>query len=54
MKPLTKALVSLSTGVIMITGLVILMPEAIVGILSGYCAGVTSLVLTSELIDRRS
>ena len=51
-KIFTKALLTLFVGVMMITGLAILIPEAIVGIIGGYCAGVTSLVLIAELIDR--
>ena len=54
MRSLTKALASLSVGIVMVLGLVVLMPDMGIGILAGYIIGIASLVLTSELIDRRS
>ena len=52
LKAINKALLSLFTGVLMIAGLSILMPEMIIGIIVGYSIGITSLVLTSEMISK--
>jgi len=51
MNAFSKALITLSVGVLMIIGLSVLIPEMIVGIIAGYSIGIISLVLTSELID---
>jgi hypothetical protein len=48
----SKALATLSVGILSIIGLIILMPTMTIGILAGYIIGIVSLTITAELVDK--